>query len=512
MRNLITEFTIRCFKAFENVTVKDLGRLNAFVGRNNAGKSTVLHALDLAGLALRMNDWGNFPLKVKIEDLFWDRGDFSLSLATSDGKTVTISARNRRTPAVDLGGATKEEFNSILIMPEGTYGLINRRPVSPREVYSSMEARNFSNINALDILRAIQFYARKKEKGVTQKDYDDLIEQVRSFFPELEDVVSDETDDLNATLEYKERGRTLDILYSGMGLKRFLDVLIKVTISGASIVLIDEPEYGMHPELQRRFLTFLDKLATEQHLQFFMATHSPILLNTSADLQIFRVHNQGGRRQIALVPRNLRHTIFGDLGVRPSDFFQNDICLMVEGQDDVVFFEFVLHELYKTEFAGLAVGVVQYAGDAASGITSGDLSVDNIAGAQPYVHWIRDRDARPGDPPRPASESFVRALTGAGQSATLLAKREIEFYVPMEVYVEAQGGDAAKEAIARKVCQGDQSEKLRTALHVAGCNVPRGSDLRSLLRKHLTRQNLDPEIRSLIEGNLLSWAKLLKGD
>ena len=509
---MITEFTIRYFKAFENVTVKDLARLNAFVGRNNAGKSTVLHALDLAGLAIRLNDWGRFALKVKIEDLFWDHGDFSLSLATSDGKTVTISAKNRRTPVVNLGGATKEEFNSIIIMPEGTYGLTNRRPVSPREVYDSMESRNFSNINALDILRAIQFYARKKERGIAQKDYDDMIEQVRSFFPELEDVVSDQTDDLNATLEYKEGGRTLDILYSGMGLKRFLDVLIKVTISKASVVLIDEPEYGMHPELQRRFLTLLDKLATQRNLQFFMATHSPILLNTSADLQIFRVHNQGGRRSIALVPRNLRHTIFGDLGVRPSDFFQNDICLMVEGQDDVVFFEYVLNELYKAEFAGLAVGVVQYAGDAASGITSGDLSVNNIAGAQPYVHWIRDRDARPSDPPRPESESFVKALTGAGQSATLLAKREIEFYVPEEVYVEAQRGDAAKESIARNVCQGDQSEKLRKALSAAGCNVPRGSDLRSLVSKYLTRENLDPEIKSIIEGKLLPWAKLLRSD
>lgn len=385
---MIKEFTIRYFKAFENVTARNLGRLNAFVGRNNAGKSTVLHALD----------------------------------------------------------------------------------------------------------------------------FDNLIEQVRTFFPELEEIKSDRTEDLLATLEYKENGRMFDVLYAGMGLKRFLDILIKVTLSKASIVLLDEPEYGMHPELQRRCLTFFNDLAMKQDLQFFMATHSPVFLNASTDIEVFRVNNESGRRMIVQVPSEVRHTIFGDLGVRPSDLYQNDICLMVEGQDDDVFFEYVLHELYAQEFAGLAVGVVQYAGKAAAGITSGDLSVANVASAQPFVHWVRDRDAKPNDPPDPEAESFVKSLVAAGQSASLLKKREIEFYIPEEVYAEAQGGNSSKETAARNVCRGDQSQKLRKALGQAGCIIPRGSTLRSLLRHHLTKSNLDSEIERMIEDILVPWAKNIRGN
>jgi AAA15 family ATPase/GTPase len=508
---LISEFTIQYFKAFENVTAKDLGRLNAFVGRNNAGKSTVLHALDLAGLALRWGDWNRFQLKLKIEDLFWDRGDFALSLTNVAGQTVKISAQNRRQPIVNLGGAKKEEFDSVLIQPDPGFSMLNRQPVSPAAVMDYMRDRNYTNLNSLDILQAIQFYAKRGERGFTQKDYDDLVGQVCAFFPELDEVKSDRTENLYATLEYKEDGRTLDILYSGMGLKRFLDILIKVTLSKASIVLLDEPEYGMHPELQRRLLTFLRKLASERDLQFFMATHSPVFLNASVELEVFRVSNEAGKRSIVRVPPKLRHTIFGDLGVRPSDLFQNDICLMVEGQDDVVFFEFVLHELYQQEFAGLAVGVVQYAGDAAAGIKSGDLSIANIAGAQPCVHWIRDREARPFDPPSPQASSFVDALRAAGQSATILAKREIEFYIPEQVYTEAQGGDPAKELTARIIYSGDESQKFRAAMSASGCTVPRGSTLRSLLRKYVTKSNLDPEIREIVERVLLPWAKTLRG-
>lgn len=507
---MIKEFTIQYFKAFENVTAEGLGRLNAFVGRNNAGKSTVLHALDLAGLALRWNDFNRFRLKLKIEDLFWDRGDFALSFTNVAGQTVRISAQERRRPIVNLGGARKEDFDSILIEPDPGYAMLTRQPISPAQVMSYIQDRNYTSMNSLDILQAIQFYAKRRERGFSQKDYDDLVEQVCAFFPELDEVKSDRTENLLATLEYREGNRMLDILYSGMGLKRFLDILIKVILSKASIVLLDEPEYGMHPELQRRLLTFLTKLASERDLQFFFATHSPVFLNASVELELFRVGNEAGRRLIVHVPPKLRHTIFGDLGVRPSDLFQNDICLMVEGQDDVVFFEFVLHELYQQEFAGLAVGVVQYAGDAAAGIESGDLSVANVAGAQPFVYWIRDREARPTDPPSPQALSFVNALNAAGQTATILGKREIEFYIPERVYLAAQG-DPAKESKVRTIHSGDESQKFRVAMGVSGCTVPRGSTLRSLLRKYMTKSDLDPEIRQIVEGVLLPWARTLRG-
>ncbi|MFQ5853807.1 MAG: ATP-dependent endonuclease [Candidatus Binatia bacterium] len=508
---MITQFTIQHFKAFRNVTANSLGRLNAFVGRNNAGKSTVLHSLDLAGLALRWNDWGRFPLKIKIEDLFWDREDFALSFTTDRGHTVRISAVQRRQPSVDLGGAAKEEFETILILPDPGYTLLNRRAVSPADVFSNMDARNYLNINALDILQAFTFYAEKEQRGLTKKDYENIITQVRTFFPELEEVTSDRTEQLIATLEYKEGGRVLDILYSGMGLKRFLDVLVKVTLSRASIVLLDEPEFGMHPELQRRFLTFLSDLATQNDLQFFLATHSPVFLNAFSDIEVFRVKNTAGDRAIVAVPSELRHTIFGDLGIRPSDLYQNDICLMVEGQTDIVFFEYVLHELYKQEFAGLAIGVVQYAGKAAAGITTGELAVNNVAGVQPYVHWVRDRDARPVDPPNPEAVTFVNAIRAAGQSATLLAKREIEFYIPTEVYIGAQQGDHDLETAARAIVLGDQSQKLRKAFGQAGCKVPRGSTLRTLLRRHLDRARLDPEIKNMVEQILIPWATSLRG-
>jgi hypothetical protein len=184
---------------------------------------------------------------------------------------------------------------------------------------------------------------------------------------------------------------------------------------------------------------------------------------------------------------------------------------MVEGQDDIVFFEFVLNDLYASEFSGLAVAVVQYAGGAADGIISGKLSVKNITTVQPYVHWIRDRDAKPTDPPAPNSQAFAAALAAAGQSVTLLANREIEYCLPEDLYVAAQNGDSQKESIVRSVMQGDQGTKFRKALEAQGCIVPHGSVLRNLLLQFCTKANLDAEIKKIVENTLVPWAVEIRG-
>ncbi|MCK4387191.1 MAG: AAA family ATPase, partial [Dehalococcoidia bacterium] len=48
---------IRRFKGIDDVIIEDCHAVNAFYGRNNSGKSTILHALDMAGLALSTRNW-----------------------------------------------------------------------------------------------------------------------------------------------------------------------------------------------------------------------------------------------------------------------------------------------------------------------------------------------------------------------------------------------------------------------------------------------------------------------
>ncbi len=56
---LLHTVTIKNYKSLEDVTIDDLGRLNIFIGRNNAGKSSVFGALDQLNSVLSNTD-GNF--------------------------------------------------------------------------------------------------------------------------------------------------------------------------------------------------------------------------------------------------------------------------------------------------------------------------------------------------------------------------------------------------------------------------------------------------------------------
>ena len=442
----------------------------------------------MAGLALEVNDWNRFQPKLEIKDLFNNAGEFSLTVTYEDESSIEIKSHQNSRPRKDPNPNENQEFKSILIWPDVTAGMSNRRHRTPRDIYNQVENRNFSNIDSLEILYAIKFYGERNEKGLTLDDYNSLIEEIKIYSLDIDNVESDVNDQHVPTLKYEEYGNKLDILYSGSGLKHFLDVLIKTTISGADIILIDEPEMGLHPDLQRRFIGYLHKMVKEKGVQIFLATHSQVLLNYADTLNYYRIRNSGGERNVVSVPDDAIHTLLSDLGLRPSDVFNQDICLMVEGASEIVFFEHIIRNLYSEEFEKVGVGILQYGGDAAGGIINGSIDVSNIVPAQEYTYWLRDRDSMPEADPSTNSTKFKNALENQDLDCHIWSKREIEYYYPEEVLIEAQQGDKDKKEAVVEILNGDQSEKFRDAAKPNDICVPKGKYLRRLLNDHLTEK------------------------
>jgi ABC-type cobalamin/Fe3+-siderophores transport system ATPase subunit len=509
---MIKDLDIRSFKGLESVELKDCGSLNALIGKNNSGKSSVLHAIDMAGLAVNVRGWDTFQPKLEIKDLFADVGKFEINVVYEDNRKIQIKAAPERfNPIIQPKADEAQRFKTVLILPDPV-ALTNRQQHTPKWIVDQLRDRNYGAINSLEILYAVEYYSDHEQGGFKPADYVALIDEVLRYFPELEAVESDITEHAIPTLNYTEYGRRLDILYSGTGLKHFLDILLKTSLSGANVVLLDEPEAGLHPDLQRRFLTYLRKLAEDKKLQFFMATHSQVLLNYADTITFYRISNTKGKRLVAKAPKEGIHVLMSDLGIRPSDVFNQDVCLLVEGSSDVVFFDHVIRTLYKTEFEKVAVGIIQYGGGSASGIVDGTIDVSNITPAQKYTLWTRDRDAKPGEPPDAAAGAFKAKLVSLGIDCRVWNKRSIEWYFPEQVHVEAQGGDAAKEIATRAILNGDQSLPYKKAAGAQGVHVPRGKKLRDLLKKHLTdRAQLDQDMRDIAE-KLLAWKKEIFGE
>jgi hypothetical protein len=376
----------------------------------------------MAGLALNVNTWDRFQPKLEVKDLFANVGDFALSVEFDDASALRITATPRFGPSVQPAATDTQKFKTVPILPDVGTGLLQREHKTPRNIMDNIQNRNYGWINVLEILFSIKFYANRSERGLTPESYTDILEEIKRYFPDIEEVESDRTEHDVATLIYKEYQQRLDILYSGTGLKHFLDVLLKTTISGASVVLLDEPELGLHPDLQRRFVDYLGRLAKEKEIQFFLATHSQVLLNYADSVTYYRITNNKGHRQLSQVGRDGVDTLLSDLGLRPSDVLNQDICILVEGASDVVFMEHVIRVVYGDEFQSVAVAVVQYGGSAAEGIISGTIDVGNIVPVQHFTFWLRHRDAPPDAPPSQNSTKFINVLTQKGAAAHIWEK------------------------------------------------------------------------------------------
>lgn len=502
----IRNVRIRRFKGIDDIQLDNIGEINAFYGQNNSGKSTILHALDMAGLALSTRTWDAFQPKMQIKDLFQETGPFEIAFNYSDGSQVIVhQMEGGLGPKFNPEPTEEQRFKSIYIIPDPGFSLTRRRHQTPRAIMSNIENRNFSDVNGLEILFALKYYADRRQRGFQPEDYDRIIADVKRFFPEVEELVSDRTENDVATLNYREYGRNLDVVYAGTGLKHFVDIFVKAKLSQASVVLIDEPEMGLHPNLQRELLTHFYDLAQAKELQVFIATHSPIFLTNSDKVTVFRVQNRQGQRSAFQIPQESLHTIWGDLGLRPGDLLQNDLVLLVEGQSDVIFFEHIINGLYQKEFREIAIGIVQYAGGAAEGIINGSINVKNIVPGTTYRLWIRDRDSAPTDEPSKNSTKFCNSLKRHDEICHILAKREIEFYFPEAIFVTAQHGDQEKEKAVRRILNGSQNEKFSTSASDQGCTIPQGRNLQKLLQEHLSIENLDPEIERLVEEQLIPW-------
>ena len=192
---MIKDLDIRSFKGLESVELKDCGKLNALIGKNNSGKSSVLHALDMAGLALSVRNWNAFQPKLEIKDLFGEAGKFEINIVYDDDRKIRIKTHDPDfNPIIEPPPDEAQRFKSVLILPDPGLGLARREHRTPKWILDQLEARNYGEINSLQILHAVKYYADHDLRGFKKANYDDLVTEVLRYFPELEDVESDITE------------------------------------------------------------------------------------------------------------------------------------------------------------------------------------------------------------------------------------------------------------------------------------------------------------------------------
>lgn len=214
----------------------------------------------------------------------------------------------------------------------------------------------------------------------------------------------------------------VDISKMGDGFKNALLILSKILFSGSKIVLLDEPDIGMHPDLLENFVKIIkDRL----NIQVVICSHNENLVNYFSENFIKYVFETNPISS-KIVPLNLGslNNVLKDLGVVKSNFnkmrlIQSKMVIFIEGKDEE---EKNLLQLIKKINPDIDELKISFETTSGGGLISQDHSVIDKIHGEPYPFLIiRDRDELD-------EEAIKSAEDKLSDRVHIWKRREIENY------------------------------------------------------------------------------------
>jgi len=228
--------------------------------------------------------------------------------------------------------------------------------------------------------------------------------------------------------------KTLPLTSLGTGIHEVIILASAATTLNEQIVCIEEPELHMHPELQKKFIEYLEKETTNQ---YFITTHSASILDRPST-SIFHISNNDGVSTVTPVSSPAqRYSVCMDLGYRASDLVQSNCIIWVEGPSDRIYLKWWINALDSTLVEGIHYSIMFYGGRLLSHLTANDPEVDEFISLRRLNRHISilidsDRSSKKKDINDTKKRVQAEVEDGSGL-AWITAGREIESYIDRNI-------------------------------------------------------------------------------
>lgn len=287
---MLTRIEIQNFRCFRSVDVP-LRPLTVLIGANDSGKSNFLAAIA--------------PIDTSRTARSFSSGDFFRLDPTNGPIQIQLQA-----PSGSVGwNAPKPSSFGPFALKSGDVPPINvMRFLLPSSgiAMESSGVRDSPTINFTfdesggNVPAFIDLLLRKDRKRFAQ-----YVETIKSLIPGLEDIDVATPDPSTRRLDLViENGLTIPASSASVGVRMMLFfVALTLHPNPPSVILIEEPENGVHPKRLADIVRLLREITQRKHggspTQVILTTHSPYLLDhidlTQDQVLVFRRDDDGSR-------------------------------------------------------------------------------------------------------------------------------------------------------------------------------------------------------------------------
>lgn len=291
MANL-SHLEVNNFRCFDHVEVDGLTNVNLFVGKNSAGKSTLLEAVSSAISMYPLFNWREYN-EQDINDFRFVfhcldiENDIDFHAYFSDGTHQTFHVAAKKYDSLDALHGNK--INSIKdlkcdchifnkaneLMSSFSY-LMKWQKVQEQiliEATDKLPDEMFHRAGCYLLSNTIEDDDLKNDYGIVvkRKDDDTLLKEVQLFDDKVKNIRQIGNDicfDVEGIKEY------LPINFMGNGFRRFFNIVVSLMSSNNAPACIDEIENGLHYSNLSKLWNALIQFSVRNNIQLFLTTHS----------------------------------------------------------------------------------------------------------------------------------------------------------------------------------------------------------------------------------------------
>lgn len=258
------------------------------------------------------------------------------------GKSTLLRSLNAGTKphikyiSPERGGTLKYDPNVDNNMSSSEGWLKQTRQKNRFEQFRQQSAAQFRNLETA-VLREIEKVAERRADPTYT--FDAILGQINELLPAIR-MVRNDTGGFSIQTKL---GQPLDEENLSSGESELIALAIEVLVFSRQsmankVLLLDEPDVHLHPDLQQRFTAFVESVAIAHDLRVVIATHSTAIIGAfskNAQLQIVPISKRDQSDFVAFSRSAVCEGILPIFGAHPlSTAYNRSPVVLVEGDDD----------------------------------------------------------------------------------------------------------------------------------------------------------------------------------